>query len=121
LIIQQTRRISDPVAMSTTTAGLRPRSSFFVLFVALVLVVAPTLDALAVQAPSPSSSLFVQTSGPNAGLSIGDYYTSPAGGDTDHLFMICVPADWPTGTPVTVSLFDPEVGGVDPVSPTGEP
>ena len=104
--------------MTTTTSGFRPRSSFVVLLVALVLVVAPTLDALAVQAPSPSSSLFVQTSGPNAGLSIGDYYTSPAGGDTDHLFMIRVPADWPAGTPVTVSLFDPEVGGVDPVSPT---
>lgn len=118
MIIQRSGGFSDPNAMTTTTSGLRPRSSVLVLLVALALVVAPTLDALAVQAPSPSSSLFVQTSGPNAGLSIGDYYTSPAGGDTDHLFMIRVPADWPAGTPVTVSLFDPEVGGVDPVSPT---
>ncbi len=104
--------------MITATSRLPLRSSFVVLVVVLALVVAPTLDALAVQAPSPSSSLFVQTSGPNAGLSIGDYYTSPAGGDTDHLFMIRVPADWPAGTPVTVALYDPEIGGVDPVSPT---
>jgi uncharacterized repeat protein (TIGR01451 family) len=104
--------------MTTTTSGLRFRSSFVVVLVTLALVVAPTLEAMAVQAPSPSSSLFVQTSGPNAGLTVGDYYTSPAGGDTDHLFMIRVPADWPAGTPVTVSLFDPEIGGVDPVSPT---
>ncbi|MEX1092064.1 MAG: SdrD B-like domain-containing protein [Acidimicrobiia bacterium] len=97
---------------------MRLRSIFVVLLVTLALVVAPTLDAMAVQAPSPTSSLFIQTSGPNAGLSIGDYYTSPAGGDTDHLFMIRVPADWPAGTPVTVSLFDPELGGVNPVSPT---
>ena len=118
MIIQRARGGSDPTAMTTTRTGLRFRSSLVVLFVSLALVVAPTLDAMAVQAPSPSSSLFVQTSGPNAGLSIGDYYTSPAGGDTDHLFMIRVPADWPAGTPVTVSLYDPEVGGVDPVSPT---
>ncbi len=104
--------------MTTTTSRLPLRSSLLVLLVALALVVAPTLDAMAVQAPSPSSSLFVQTTGPNAGLTIGDYYTSPAGGDTDHLFMIRVPSDWPAGTAVTVSLFDPEIGGVNPVSPT---
>jgi hypothetical protein len=52
LIIQQILGISDPIVMTTTTSGLRPRSSFVVLFVALVLVVAPTLDALAVQAPT---------------------------------------------------------------------
>lgn len=74
--------------------------------------------ALATQLPDPASSLFLQTSGPNAGISIGDFHTSPAGGNTDHLFIVRVPSNWPSGVPVTVSLFDPELAGPNPVSPT---
>lgn len=87
----------------------------------LVLVVALTVaqaaPALGAQIPDPSSSLFLQTSGPNAGITIGDYYTSPSGGNTDHLFILMVPSSWPAGTPVTVSLYDPELAEPDPVSP----
>ena len=83
-----------------------------------VAVFVPTLGAGAVQAPRPGSTLFVQTSGPNAGIGIGDFYTSPAGGNTDHLFVVRVPTDWPAGVPVTIALYDPEMATPDPVSPT---
>jgi hypothetical protein len=81
--------------------------AIFVLLATILIVNVSALEALAVQVPRPSSSLFIQTSGPNAGLGIGDYYTSPAGGNTDHLFVIRVPSNWPAGTPVTVALYDP--------------
>ncbi len=86
------------------------------MLVAVTLFV-PTLAAGAVQTPRPGSNLFVQTSGPNAGIGIGDFYTSPAGGDTDHLFVVRVPTDWPAGVLVTVALYDPELATPDPSSP----
>ena len=92
--------------------------AIFVLLATVLIVNVSALEALAVQVPRPSSSLFIQTSGPNAGLGIGDYYTSPAGGNTDHLFVIRVPSNWPAGTPVTVALYDPELAGPNPASPT---
>ncbi|MGZ8785369.1 MAG: SdrD B-like domain-containing protein, partial [Acidimicrobiia bacterium] len=75
--------------------------------------------ALAVDLPPVASPLFLQTGGPNAGIGIGDWYSSPPpGGGTDHLFELNVPQLWPAGTPLTVALFDPEVQIPDPVSPT---
>ncbi|REK19688.1 MAG: DUF11 domain-containing protein [Actinobacteria bacterium] len=117
MIIQ--RRIGSPDLRDMTLTTLRMRTrAIFVLLATLLIVNVAALEALAVQAPRPGSSLFIQTSGPNAGLNIGDYYSSPAGGDTDHLFVIRVPSDWPAGTPVTVALYDPELAGPNPVSPT---
>lgn len=83
----------------------------------VALLVAQTGQAVAAQIPNPVSSLFLQTSGPNAGINIGDYYTSPAGGNTDHLFTVRVPSDWPPGVPVTIALYDPELAGPSPSSP----
>ncbi len=78
------------------------------------------LPAAAVDLPPiASSDLFLQTSGPNAGLGVGDWYTTPAsagGGGQTHLIEITVPNDWP-GLPVTVALYDPELETPDPVSP----
>lgn len=88
-----------------------------IMALSLSLLMLPT-RAYAVQVPDPTSSLFIQTSGPNAGISIGDYYTAPTGGNTDHEFILRVPSNWAPGTTVTVALFDPEVAGPDPVSPT---
>lgn len=85
--------------------------------VATALLLGPSMSAMAVQIPNPGSQMFLQTSGPNAGISIGDYYTSPAGGNTDHVFILRVPADWPSGVPVTVALFDPELALPNPASP----
>ena len=96
---------------------IKPRR-WLTLPVAVCVLVVPVLAATAAQLPAPGSNLYLQTSGPDAGLGIGDYYTSPAGGDTDHLFVLRVPADWPAGVPVTVSLYDPEVAGPDPASPS---
>ena len=84
---------------------------------ALALLIAPTVVAMAAQLPHPGSNLFIQTSGPSAGLNIGDYYTSPAGGDTTHLFIVRVPSNWPDGELVTISLYDPELAGPNPSSP----
>jgi uncharacterized repeat protein (TIGR01451 family) len=96
---------------------MRLRGATTVVVAAALLCVNP-LSAIARQVPDPTSTLFIQTSGPNAGISIGDYYTAPAGGNTDHLFILQVPSDWPAGVPVTLALYDPEVAGPDPSSPT---
>ncbi len=96
-----------------------PKSIRSLLLTGLVttLLMGPASAAFGIQIPSPGSEMFLQTSGPNAGISIGDYYTSPAGGDTDHVFILRVPSDWPAGVPVTVALYDPELSGPDPASP----
>ncbi len=84
---------------------------------AAALLLGPTAAVFAAQLPHPGSNLFIQTSGPGAGLNIGDYHTSPAGGNTDHRFIVRVPSNWPAGELVTVSLYDPELAGPDPSSP----
>ena len=90
-----------------------------VAIVVAVGVVSEANPALAVDLPPVGSPLFLQTSGPNAGIGIGDWYSSPPpGGGTDHLFELNVPQLWPAGTPLTVALFDPELQVPNPVSPT---
>ena len=90
-----------------------------VAIVVAVGVVSEADRAAAVDLPPIGSPLFLQTSGPNAGIGIGDWYSSPPpGGGTDHLFELDVPQLWPAGTPLTVALFDPELQVPDPVSPT---
>ena len=90
-----------------------------VAIVVAVGVATETSPALAVDLPPIGSPLFLQTSGPNAGIGIGDWYSSPApGGGTHHLFELNVPQLWPAGKPLTVALFDPELQVPDPVSPT---
>ncbi|NNF52799.1 MAG: DUF11 domain-containing protein, partial [Acidimicrobiales bacterium] len=80
----------------------------------VVPLIAPfgTPAAEAVDLPATtSSSISLQTSGPNAGLGVGDFYTTApgsGGGGQDHLIEITVPQSWP-GLPVTVALYDPEV------------
>lgn len=81
------------------------------------LLLGPASAAFGIQIPNPGSEMFLQTSGPNAPITIGDFYSSPAGGDTDHVFILRVPSDWPAGVSVTVALYDPELAGPDPVAP----
>ncbi|NNE95496.1 MAG: hypothetical protein HKN24_05655, partial [Acidimicrobiales bacterium] len=72
--------------------------------------------------PLGVTELSLQTSGPNAGLGIGDWYTTPiadGGGDQDHLIEITIPELWP-GLPVTIALFDPEVELPDPAGVVDE-
>lgn len=89
----------------------------FIALLSVAVSVSQAAPALGAQLPQPGSSLFLQTSGPGAGINIGDYYTSPAGGNTDHLFELRVPSNWPSGVPVTVALYDPELAGPNPSSP----
>src|ERR1700694_2438440 len=77
-------------------------------------------DAEAADIPVTGSAAFIQTSGPNAGRGVGDYYTSVNGGNDPlgHRTEIVVPCAWPSATPITIALFDPEVQTPDPVAPT---
>ena len=73
--------------------------------------------ATAIDVPPSAIDLYIQTSGPSAGINVGDWYTAPTGtggGGTDHQYPITVPSGWPAGAPITVALFDPESfdGGV---------
>ncbi len=84
------------------------------LVVLLGFVLSPQL-AGAVDLPPLTAGLFLQTSGPSAGLNIGDWYTTPVaggGGGTTHQYAIDVPSGWPAATPITVALFDPESSDV---------
>lgn len=80
-------------------------------FLVAVVTVVAAPPSRAVDLPPLSVDLFLQTSGPLAGLNIGDWYTTPlasGGGGTDHEYVIDVPAAWPAGVPITVALYDPE-------------
>ena len=68
-----------------------------------------TGDAWAVEIPTPASTAFQQTTGRDAGLNIGDWYTNAGGGDTIHSLDIEVGYNWPETTPITVAIFDPEL------------
>lgn len=69
----------------------------------------------AVEIPTTGSTAFIQTSGPNTPLSIGDFYTSLQGEGEPHYVRVLVPCSWPGDKPVTFALFDPEVQEPDPV------
>lgn len=72
----------------------------------------------AVDLPPAGAQNFVQTSGPQTPLTIGDYYTSAQGGNdpTGHEFRVFVPCQWNTNLPITFAIFDPEVAVPDPAT-----
>ncbi len=87
---------------------------------ALLSVLTPSLRmASAIEIPPAGASAFVQTSGPNAGIGIGDFYTSVGGANDSagHLIDIDVPCTWPSASTVTIALYDPESQTPDPSSP----
>ncbi|MBL8162683.1 MAG: DUF11 domain-containing protein [Anaerolineae bacterium] len=69
----------------------------------------------AIEIPAPGAAAFIQTSGPNTPLNVGDFYTQAGSGNTNHLVEIYVPCAWPNASPVTFALFDPESQDPDPV------
>lgn len=96
-----------------------PRGKLHVGFIALILTVflmmgAPLVSAQ--QVPPFGGDVYIQTSGPNAGIGIGDYYTSNAGepnaANRLHRVEFNVPCTWPANTPITISAFDPESSGL---------
>ncbi|HMR67313.1 MAG TPA: hypothetical protein PKE64_25150 [Anaerolineae bacterium] len=70
--------------------------------------------AQAVETPPDSSTAFVQTSGPNAALNVGDFYTNAQGAQEDHFLRINIPCIWPADQTITFALFDPEIQEPDP-------
>ncbi|MGI9609865.1 MAG: hypothetical protein ACR2NL_06185, partial [Acidimicrobiia bacterium] len=79
-------------------------------------VLSPSPAAAVDLPPVAVTDLFVQTSGPNAALAGGDWYTASTGGGLDHAVEITVPSGWP-GLPVTIALYDPELETPDPAGP----
>jgi uncharacterized repeat protein (TIGR01451 family) len=73
-------------------------------------------SALAIDLPPNNTALYIQTSGPNARLNIGDFYTNSQGENdpNGHSLQINVPCDWQQGKPITFALFDPEVALPNP-------
>ncbi len=53
--------------------------------------------------------VFLQTSGPNTQLVIGDWYTNAGQGNGPHSFALYVPCNIPPTSVLEVELFDPEL------------
>ncbi len=68
-----------------------------------------TLALAQIELPPGGSVAFIQTSGPNTGLNIGDWYTRFDQGNRPHSFKIFVPCTGDPNQVFTVELFDPEV------------
>jgi hypothetical protein len=58
----------------------------------------------AAEVPTSYDNRYFQTGGPR---SSGEWYLVEA--NQDHEFVITIPSDWPTGTPVSFDLFSPGV------------
>ena len=87
------------------------RSLLVALLLTLVVVAGLPVHTQAVEITPAASPAFLQTSGPLTFLGTGDFYTSSAGANDPqgHTIEILVPCGWPSATPVTFALFDPEV------------
>lgn len=68
-----------------------------------------TLVLAQIELPPAGSVAFIQTSGPNTPLNIGDWYSNAGQGNRPHSFRIFVPCTVASTQVFTVELFDPEV------------
>lgn len=93
------------------------RRSLKILLISLVWLTAIIGVAYAIELPPPNSAAFVQTTGPNAQLGVGDFYTNVLGANENHFIQINIPCSWPGDLPVTFALFDPETTGGTFVGP----
>jgi uncharacterized repeat protein (TIGR01451 family) len=59
--------------------------------------------------PPQGSAAFIQTSGPNTPLIVGDWYTNGGQGNQPHDFKIFVPCTIAPSAVLTVELYDPEL------------
>lgn len=83
------------------------------LFIASMLLVVVSI-VQAIEIPPDGSAAFIQTSGPNAPINVGDYYTSFQGAEEAHFVRVNIPCRWPDDVPITFALFDPELQEPDP-------
>jgi uncharacterized repeat protein (TIGR01451 family) len=99
------------LGITLTLWGLKRRRSGAVVMALFLCLVALVPAALAIELPPAGSVAQIQTSGPNTGLNIGDWYTSrnpDAGGPGYHSFEIYVPCTVPPAQTITIALYDPE-------------
>jgi uncharacterized repeat protein (TIGR01451 family) len=90
--------------MSAVAAGLLLAS----------LVIGPLVEGGAAVEIPPAGGFYIQTSGPNAAVTIGDWYSSTVAGAGAgyHYITITVPCGWPALTPLYIDLFSPEMNRV---------
>ena len=92
-----------------------PRSRIFRSLSRLLLVVLTALSLTlpastrAVEIPPTGALTYIQTNGPAAGLTKGDWYTDAGTGNGQHYVEINIPAGWPAGTPIHIDIFSPEI------------
>jgi hypothetical protein len=85
------------------------------LLAAVLIVSLGARSAHGVEIPPNGSVFFLQTSGPNAGLTIGDWYSATdsdggvSGGMGYNYTQIFVPPNWPTTTSIHIDLFSPDL------------
>ena len=81
----------------------------------VVLGLLVTLALAQTELPPAGAQAFIQTSGPNTELFIGDWYTNSGQGNSPHRFALFVPCLIAPTSPLDVELFDP---GIQPTGPT---
>jgi len=102
----------DPRSAQPARARGRALIGWGILSVAAFL--GPTAgNVTAVDVP-PGGGFYIQTSGPNAAVTIGDWYSSnlAGAGAGYHYVEVTVPCGWPSGTPLYFDLFSPEMNQV---------
>lgn len=104
--------------MKKSVSGFRQQRFYPLVAVATLLLLMLPGGAAAVDIPPKPGDqgqngtdvqAFIQTTGPNAGVWIGDYYSSTTGDKVPHAVQITVPCSWPSTKPLTFALYDPEV------------
>ncbi|MDP9467458.1 MAG: DUF11 domain-containing protein [Chloroflexota bacterium] len=103
-------------------AGWRSAVAAAGLFAAILL--GPGLESSAgVEVPPAGGGFYIQTSGPNAGAGIGDWYSSSTvgAGNGYNYLVITVPCGWPPATPLYVDLFSPEMNAAGALISRDEP
>jgi uncharacterized repeat protein (TIGR01451 family) len=67
----------------------------------------------AIEVP-PVGGFYIQTSGPNTAVTIGDWYTatSAGAGSGHHYVEVTIPCGWPALVPLHFDLFSPEMNNV---------
>ena len=91
-------------------------------FLAAITMALTPVPATAVELPPAGNQYWIQTNGPNAAVTLGDWYTSgvAGGGAGYHYVQFQVPCGWPAATPISVDLFSPEENRVAGGTPTHE-
>ena len=88
------------------------------------LLVGPGIESsAAVEVPPAGGGFYIQTSGPNAGVGVGDWYSSNTAGAGNgyNYLLITVPCGWPPATPLYLDLFSPEMNAAGALVFSDEP